>query len=243
VGAAANAGYNFVNWTEGGAVVSSSAIYTFTASANRNLVANFVPAATTVTITTSASPSAGGTTSGGGTVTSGGSVTVVASANAGYNFVNWTEGGAVVSSSASYNFTASANRTLVANFVPKTPGLEISSATATYSRGKVYVTVTIRNNGDSVFQAVTIGAKKETTLDGKASHENRPIVLGNIAPGGTETAILTFTGVKAGTRTLKVTLTYKGGTTSLSVPVDVLGTGHGRHGPPVHPGGGGGKRR
>jgi hypothetical protein len=243
VGAAANAGYNFVNWTEGGAVVSSSAIYTFTAGANRTLVANFVPTATTVTITTSASPSAGGTTSGGGTVNSGGSVTVVASANAGYSFANWTEGGAVVSTSASYTFTATANRTLVANFAPKTSGLEISSATAIYSRGKVYVTVTIRNNGDSVFEDVTIGKKKETTLDGKASHEKRPIVLGNIVPGGTETAILTFTGVKAGTRTLKMTLTYRGGSAILSTPVEVSGTEKGRHGPPVHTGGGGGKRR
>jgi hypothetical protein len=180
--ASANAGYNFVNWTEGGAVVSSSASYTFTASANRSLVANFVPTATTVTITTSASPSAGGstsgggpstlalaypwsplrmpgttlltgrrgvsssvprpatpsspartapggelrpcrhhshnhhqrftkrggTTSGGGTVNSGASVTVVATANAGYSFVNWTEGGTAVSTSASYTFTTSA---------------------------------------------------------------------------------------------------------------------------------------
>jgi hypothetical protein len=83
---------------------------------------------------------------------------------------------------------------------------------------------------------VTIGKKKETTLDGKASHENRPIVLGNMVPGDTETVILTFTGVKSGTRTLKVTLTYKGGTTSLSIPVEVPGKG--RQGSPVHNGGG-----
>lgn len=70
----------------------------------------------TVTIETSASPAAGGTTSGGGTVNSGASVTVVATANAGYAFVNWTEGGTSVSSSASYTFNAGANRLLVANF-------------------------------------------------------------------------------------------------------------------------------
>jgi hypothetical protein len=64
---------------------------------------------------------AGGSTSGGGTINSGDSVTVVAVANAGYTLLNWTEGVAVVSSSASYTFTATANRSLVANFtvVPK----------------------------------------------------------------------------------------------------------------------------
>ena len=114
VTATANACYSFVNWTEGGTPVSSSASYTFTASANRTLVANF--SQINYTISTSASPSAGGTTSGDGSKTCGSSVTVMATANACYNFVNWTEGGTPVSSSASYTFTASANRTLVANF-------------------------------------------------------------------------------------------------------------------------------
>ena len=41
VTASANSGYTFSNWTENGNVVSSNASYTFTISANRNLVANF----------------------------------------------------------------------------------------------------------------------------------------------------------------------------------------------------------
>jgi hypothetical protein len=68
------------------------------------------------TIATSASPGTGGTTSGGGTYASGASVTVVATPNPGYAFVNWTENGTPVSTAASYTFTASANRSLVANF-------------------------------------------------------------------------------------------------------------------------------
>jgi hypothetical protein len=49
--AAPNFGYNFVNWTEGADVVSSSTSFTFTAEANRSLVANFalIPVATDVT--------------------------------------------------------------------------------------------------------------------------------------------------------------------------------------------------
>ncbi len=41
VTATANTNYTFVNWTENGSVVSSSASYTFTLNANRTLVANF----------------------------------------------------------------------------------------------------------------------------------------------------------------------------------------------------------
>jgi alpha-tubulin suppressor-like RCC1 family protein len=68
------------------------------------------------TISTSSSPSDGGSTSGGGTYTEGSSVTVTANVASGYAFVKWTENGPQVSSSATYNFTASANRSLVANF-------------------------------------------------------------------------------------------------------------------------------
>jgi hypothetical protein len=38
-----NAGYGFANWTENGAVVSTSASYQFTNIINRSLVANFGP--------------------------------------------------------------------------------------------------------------------------------------------------------------------------------------------------------
>jgi len=55
---------------------------------------------------------------------------VMATPNAGYALLNWTEGASVVSSSASYNFTASGNRTLVANFVlAQAPPLTISLTT------------------------------------------------------------------------------------------------------------------
>lgn len=111
-----NPGFAFLNWTDGGTVISLSAAFQFKAEVNRELVANFTRI--TYTINTSSSPVAGGTTSGGGPVNAGDSVTVVAVPSAGYSFVNWTESGAVVSSSASYTFTANANRSLIANFTP-----------------------------------------------------------------------------------------------------------------------------
>jgi uncharacterized repeat protein (TIGR02543 family) len=41
VTATAKTGYNFVSWTDGGSVVSTTATYSFTVSGNRTLVANF----------------------------------------------------------------------------------------------------------------------------------------------------------------------------------------------------------
>ena len=115
VTATANAGYGFTNWTEGATIVSTSASYTFNATADRVLVANF-SVLPSYTVGTSVAPTAGGTTSGGGSFVSATSATVTATANAGYFFVNWTENGAQVSTNASYTFNVTANRTLVANF-------------------------------------------------------------------------------------------------------------------------------
>jgi hypothetical protein len=109
----ANAGWGFSNWTEGGVQISTSNPYIFTVTADRAVVANFVPA---YSVTTSALPSFGGLTGGDGTFNAGTQVTVVASPNPHYVFVNWTEFGTPVSSSASYSFSASANRALTANF-------------------------------------------------------------------------------------------------------------------------------
>jgi hypothetical protein len=111
-----SSGYRFASWKENGGVVSSRASYTFIASANRDLVAEFQIAVPTINITTSSSPSGGGTTAGAAMYSAGATVTVSASPSAGYFFVNWTQGGGVVSTSATYTFTASADRALVANF-------------------------------------------------------------------------------------------------------------------------------
>ena len=107
VTATANDGYNFVNWTEGGNVVSTQANYTFVVNGNRNLVANFEAEVQTYNIRLSANPMLAGTVSGGGTFQEGETCTATASPNNGYNFVNWTENGNVVSTTTpatGYNF-------------------------------------------------------------------------------------------------------------------------------------------
>ena len=115
--ATANPCYSFVNWTDGGTIVSPAACYPFAAVASRTLVANF--ASSDYTITASAAPPEGGILSGGGTAPCGSNVTVVATTTNGYSFVNWTEGDAVVSPLAEYTFTAFGDRILVANFTDR----------------------------------------------------------------------------------------------------------------------------
>src|SRR5262249_45039091 len=122
VKATANAGYAFANWTENGTVVSTSASYSFTGSARRTLGANFAANQPSYTILLSPPPSASGAVSGGRRFVSGNTVTVTASPASGFNFTNWTENGTTVSTSASYSFTATANRTLVANFAASVSG-------------------------------------------------------------------------------------------------------------------------
>lgn len=122
-----NPGFGFVDWTENGAQVSTSASYNFTASTNRTLVANFVP---TYNVAVSASPVYGGTVSGGGTFNSASNVSVVATPSPGFVFVNWTEFGAEVSTASNYSFAASSDRTLVANFV-----LDANSTTFDFDTG------------------------------------------------------------------------------------------------------------
>lgn len=116
-----NAGYTFVNWTEGVNIVSTSPGYQFTATANRTLVANFkLLLASQFALVLSSSPAAGGSTSGSGAYNAGTSVTATATPNAGFSFINYTENGVIVSTSAAYTFALNGNRTLVANFASKT---------------------------------------------------------------------------------------------------------------------------
>ncbi len=112
--ATANTGYVFEKWTENDTQVSTNATYTFSVSGSRSLVAHFKVQSYTISI--SANPQAGGVVSGGGTFEYGQSCILTATANSGYTFTNWTEGGDVVSSNSNYTFMVTGNRTLKANF-------------------------------------------------------------------------------------------------------------------------------
>ena len=108
------------------------------------------------TIAVSANPTAGGTVTGGGEYTSGQSCTVAATANTGYTFTNWTEGGNAVSTNASYTFNVSGNRTLVANFALNTYSITATadptaggtvSGAGTYNHGASCTLTATANTG------------------------------------------------------------------------------------------------
>ena len=151
------ANYNFVNWTRDGLQVSTNATYTFTVTSSANFVAHFQMESYTISV--AADPVEGGTLTGGGTYNYGESCTVVATANEGYDFVNWTENGNAVSTDASYTFTVTGDRTLVANFEAQTFDVKVSiepmeAATATGEGNYAYgteVTLTLLRNEDYRF--------------------------------------------------------------------------------------------
>ena len=121
-------GYEFINWTENGGVVSTEASYSFTVTNGHNLMANF--AVQTIEITTSVEPAEGGTAIGGGTYNYGAVVTIEIDNNEDWAFRNWTENGNVVSEEKTYTFTATENRHFVAN-LEYTEGVEEQSGDKT----------------------------------------------------------------------------------------------------------------
>ena len=125
VTAAASDGYKFVNWTENGTVVSTANPYTFTATADRNLVANFAVLAS-CTVTATADPTEGGTITFSPVAeqyTEGTNITLVATAGDAYRFVKWTkQDGTEVSTNTSYTHTVTEDCELVAVFADKYSG-------------------------------------------------------------------------------------------------------------------------
>ena len=110
-----NTGYNFVNWTENGVVVSNSPNHFIEVYSNHNYVANFT--LQTIQITTSVDPAEGGTATGAGTYNYGDEVTITVETNEDWAFQNWTENGTVVSTEKTFTFTATTDRNFVANLL------------------------------------------------------------------------------------------------------------------------------
>jgi uncharacterized repeat protein (TIGR02543 family) len=163
------------------------------------------------TVNVSANPTNGGTVTGGGTYNQGASCTVTASANAGYTFTNWTEGGNVVSTQANYTFTVTGNRTLVANFQAQPQNYTITvsanptnggtvggggtyqqgqscTVTATPANGYTFQRWTENGNAVSTSANYTFTVTGNRTLVAQFQQQNYNItVSANPALGGTVT--------------------------------------------------------
>ena len=141
------------------------------------------------TITASANNGSMGSVSGAGSKVTGSTVSLVATANSGYHFVNWTETGSEVSTNATLpTFTASANRTLVANFEPNT--VPVSSGTtnaADITCTTCDVTVAagaeLTVGATKSLKSVTVAAGGKLTITGGALNVTNGIILESDANG------------------------------------------------------------
>ncbi len=150
-------GYTFVNWTKNGQQVSTNASYTFNVTSSGAYVAHFQIQSYNIAVV--AKPDNGGTVTGGGTYTYGQNCTITATANEGYDFINWTENNIPVSTNPSYSFNVTGNHSFAANFELQT--LEITATVepaegGTATGGGTYtygdeVTITVETNEDWAF--------------------------------------------------------------------------------------------
>ena len=103
--------YDFLNWTEDGEVVSTTAEYSFTVTKDIELTANFQEH-TKYTITAVPNDENMGTVTGGDTYYVDESATLKATAKSGYVFAGWEDG----EKNATRTVTVSGNATYTANF-------------------------------------------------------------------------------------------------------------------------------
>jgi hypothetical protein len=125
VTATPSAGYAFVNWEENGLEAGTEPVYTFTATSDRTLVANF--SAATCAVELSSQPQEGGTTTGSGSYLYGDQVTATATPAPGYVFAGWFDQDEQVGSDPVYVFTVETHRHLVATFNLRTYTLAVDT--------------------------------------------------------------------------------------------------------------------
>ena len=146
--------YQFVNWTENQVVQSTNASYTFTASQNRQLVANF--ALPTYTISASTLPSGAGVVSGTGPYVYGTTNTLTAFPSFGYLFGFWSEGGNILSSNTALATVVYTNHSFVANFLEANRFHVVTTATSPTGLATVNGAGTYTNSQTGIFSTPSI---------------------------------------------------------------------------------------
>jgi hypothetical protein len=112
------------------------------------------------------------------------------------------------------------SNTASVTILSKVPVLEITSATAVRLHSKATVTFTVKNTGNTA-TGLTIGAKNDAKLGSKQMADRAPVSLADIPYTGSASATISFNGIKAGTYTLTVLLTYNGGAATTTAQVVV----------------------
>ena len=130
-------GYEFVNWTKEGAILSTDAVYAYPVPAAASTVtANFKASQFTVTVISN--DNAAGSATGSGTFEFQSKVELTATANTGYEFVNWTVNDVPVSYNAVATYILGAGDvTIVANFKPKKFTVRVDVVTGDAACGTV----------------------------------------------------------------------------------------------------------
>ncbi|MCR3956377.1 MAG: S-layer homology domain-containing protein [Gudongella sp.] len=117
--AAANEGYEFVEWREGDTVITTSSSFSHTIkSESKTFTAYFQLAEETkYTLSLEADPVGSGTLTGSGSYEEGTEITITATANEGYEFVEWKDGANQITTSSTFTYTSTTeNKTLTAYF-------------------------------------------------------------------------------------------------------------------------------
>lgn len=127
-----NTSYTFANWQVNGIIVSTDSSYSFIATGNVLVHANFAETTVFYDITAEAMPADGGIISGTGSAVAGSSITLTASANSNFIFQYWKDGETVVSYDSDYTFVVNDNRHLEAYFTEIT-GIEGNSVVGSLS--------------------------------------------------------------------------------------------------------------
>jgi predicted ribosomally synthesized peptide with SipW-like signal peptide/uncharacterized repeat protein (TIGR02543 family) len=137
------------------------------------------------TITAVANPEEGGTVSGSGTYEKGTEITLSATANEGYNFVNWTRNGTEVSTNASFDITVTGNADYTANFEP-IPKYKVTVSTSNggpYYPGGWYASGTAIIQGDGISGTFEEGTQVTITATPGLWSEFAGWYKGSYAPG------------------------------------------------------------
>ncbi|MFZ4725320.1 MAG: InlB B-repeat-containing protein [Paludibacter sp.] len=195
VTANANTGYTFVNWTEGGLIVSTNASYNFTLIANKTLVANFL--INTYSLTTSAVNGSVAKSPSQATYNFGSTVVLTPTANAGYSFTSWT--GDASGSSNPLSVIMNANKAITANFTLNTYTLNVISNNGSVVKVPSQVTY---NHGSTVQLTATANfGYTFTSWSGDATGSTNPL---NVTMSSNKNITANYTAI-VGALTLNVT--------------------------------------